>query len=343
MVSFALKGAVIDYAQLEGRARFLAREKLPLRLELHTFGPRDLYDSAGREKCLANLNRLQQTFGRAELTVHIPFQDVNLVTRAAFDHDQVAVTLEFADRCGAKKIVMHRYWGMVFGDAPARSNRVEAAEGFNAAVRSLARQAPGITLLVENMGFYFLASCKRGDYLAGPIDHFFPWEVAAFRADMAANAIANVEPFIDVAHATLSCNLFNRLKADVSDLDTDPRFTGITQDDLDRANRLHPFDFLDASMPWLHISDSHLLAAPFPQDLPQVSLTSEGLELGTGNLPFQSLPEQLANGSAPTTLLLEVDPGKGDNYADNYAQCRSLKYLRQCFDAEMTDASAGRN
>ncbi|MEP3669606.1 MAG: hypothetical protein ABJN42_23065, partial [Roseibium sp.] len=75
----------------------------------------------------------------------------------------------------------------------------------------------------------------------------------------------------------------------------------------------------------------------------QVSLTSEGLELGTGNLPFQSLPEQLANGSAPTTLLLEVDPGKGDNYADNYAQCRSLKYLRQCFDAEMTDASAGRN
>ena len=333
MVSFALKGAVGDYAQLEGRAAFLARQGLPLCLELHTFGSRDLYAPAARQQCLDNLNRLQDIYGAADLTVHIPFQDVDLVTREAFDADQVADTLRFAEECGAGRIVMHRYWGMVYGNKPPRSHRQEAADGFNIIVRRLARQNPNVTLLIENMGFYFLASRKPEDYLAGPIDHFFPWEIAAFRSEMDAHGINNAEPFIDVAHATLSSNLFNHLRTGYAGLRDDPRFSGITDDDLDQADQLHPFDFVDAKMPWLHISDSHLLSISGNEDLSQEALTSEGLEIGKGNLPFQTLPAKLNMGAANTVLLLEVDPAKGENYAENGAQCRSLAALKTIFDA----------
>jgi len=54
MVHFALKAAAIEYSQMAARARHLAAASLPLRLELHTFGKRDLYDKAGRQQCLEN-------------------------------------------------------------------------------------------------------------------------------------------------------------------------------------------------------------------------------------------------------------------------------------------------
>lgn len=332
MVSFALKGAVIDYAQIEARAKFLSHVGLPLCLELHTFGHRDLYDPERRKTCLSNLERLEAEFGKADLTVHIPFQDVATVTTEMFDSRQVADTLEFAQQCGAVRIVMHRYWGMVYGNSPSRCMRAEATASFNETIMQLAAVAPDIMILVENMGHYFLASRKQGDYLAGPIDNFFPWEIAEFRAYLAKQEIKNVFPFIDVAHATLTSNLYNFRRQLGSDVDLPACFSGITDDDLDRVSNLHPFDFVDQSMPWLHISDSRLMRCDTDEQLSQDMLTCEGLEIGMGNLPFSELPRRLGAGKAETVLLLEVEPGESETYVDNGAQYRSLERLRQCFE-----------
>lgn len=331
MIGFALKGAVIDYAQLAARAAYLQAAGLPLRLELHTFGPRDLYAPEGRRQCLANLARLQEAFGPVELTVHIPFQDVNLVTEADFDAEQVRDTLAFASEAGAGQIVMHRYWAMVYGDKPPRCDRTTATQAFDATVIALAREHPDIALLVENMGHYFLASRKAGDHLAGPLDHFFPWDIAAFRRAMADAGITNVHPFIDVAHATLSSNLFNHCRDNWDQTRDDPRFQGIEPSDLDRTDHLAPFDFVDGQMPWLHVSDSRF-ADDGNSDLPQEHLTSEGLEIGKGNLPFATLPDHLDSGRADTVLLLEVEPGPGETYVDNGAQHRSLDAMRSIFN-----------
>jgi len=334
MVSFALKGAVIDYSQIEARARYLNHARLPLQLELHTFGPRDLYDQDCRKTCLNNLSRLEGEFGKAELTVHIPFQDVETVTSEKFDADQVADTLEFAQQCGAGRIVMHRYWGMVYGNKPPRSARAEATAGFNETIRQLAPLAPEIAILVENMGHYFLASRKAGDYLAGPLDHFFPWEIAEFRTYLLSQGITNVYPFVDVAHATLTSNLFNHRRKLASNVELPACYSGITDDDLDHATKLHPFEFVDKDMPWLHISDSRLTDCPADHDIAQEALTCEGLEIGVGNLPFSKLPDRLAGGKADTVLLLEIEPGDGETYVKNGAQYRSLERLRHCFSSQ---------
>mgnify|MGYP003679277732 CR=1 FL=1 len=334
MVSFALKGAVIDYPQIEARAKCLSHAGLPLCLELHTFGHRDLYDSERRKACLSNLTRLEEEFGNADLTVHIPFQDVDTVTSELFDARQVADTLEFAQQCGSGRIVMHRYWGMMHGDTPPRSSRAEATAGFNETIRELSLLAPEVALLVENMGHYFLASRKPDDYLAGPLDHFFPWEIAEFSAYLDTHEITNVFPFVDVAHATLTSNLFNYRRQLPSGTDLPAYFSGITNDDLDRASNLHPFDFVDEAMPWLHISDSRLTHCAADQNIPQEALTCEGLEIGVGNLPFSELPERLAGGASDTVLLLEVEPGDGETYVDNGAQYRSLERLRRYFSLQ---------
>jgi len=269
--------------------------------------------------------------GPVELTLHIPPQDVETVTTRNFDADQVADSLAFADACGATSIVMHRYWGLVYGNKPKRCDRDIATAGFNDVVAELARTAPNIRLLVENMGHYFLASRKIGDHLAGPLDHFFPWDVADFRKDMSARGLTNVQPFIDVAHATLSANLFNHFRQHKAQIGDDVRYQGITETDLSHAGKLHPFDFIDPEMPWLHISDSHYLALLNEGALPQIALTSEGLEVGTGNLPFGTLPARVNGGDAPTVLLLEVEPGANDTQVNNTAQCRSLDCLRTFF------------
>jgi len=331
MVGFALKGSLIDYAQLAARAAHLQAAGLPLRIELHTFGPRDLYAPEGRRWCLANLDRLQDTFGPAELTVHIPFQDVNLVTEADFDAEQVRGTLAFATEAGAGQVVMHRYWGMVHGDKPPRCDRATATASFNETVIALAREHPDVALLVENMGHYFLASKKASDYLAGPLDHFFPWDIAAFRRAMADEGATNVHPFIDVAHATLTSNLFNHCRNHWDKTCGDPRFQGIEPSDLDESDRLAPFDFVDGLMPWLHVSDS-LLADEGDPELGLAHLTSEGLEIGKGNLPFARLPEHLDSARADTVLLLEVEPGPGESYVENGAQYRSLDQMRSIFN-----------
>ncbi|HEV7371466.1 TIM barrel protein [Arenibaculum sp.] len=335
MPAFSLKAAAIDYGQLEDRSRRLARLGLPVTLELHTFGGRDVDSQDGRRAALANLARLRDAFGEVAPTVHVPYQSVERVTREDFDEAQVERSVAFAREAGAHAVVVHRYWGLVFGDAPPRSTRAEATAGFNEAITRLARAAGDVRLLVENVGHYSLLPRDGRHILSGPLDHFFPWEIAAFRAHVEAERLANVGVFVDVAHATLSANLFNVRRARGAPV-PDRRFDWITDDDLDRTDTLHPFDFVDPAMDYLHVSDSRLLAGHewrAPDEPLLVEATcSEGMEVGTGNLPWAALPARLGGG-ARATLVLEVEPGPGDSHVSNGAQERSLRHLAKVFEA----------
>src|SRR3546814_14373354 len=79
-------------------------------------------------------------------------------------------------------IVLHRYWGLVFGEgAPRAVDKASAEIAFNEVIRDLADAASGKRLLVENVGHYSLLPRDGRNYLSGPLYHFFPWEIASFR------------------------------------------------------------------------------------------------------------------------------------------------------------------
>src|SRR3546814_15208384 len=71
---------------------------------------------------------------------------------------------------------------MVFGEgAPRAVDKASAEIAFNEVIRDLADAASGKRLLVENVGHYSLLPRDGRNYLSGPLDHFFPWEIARFR------------------------------------------------------------------------------------------------------------------------------------------------------------------
>jgi hypothetical protein len=345
MVDFSLKAAAIDMMQLEARARAMSALGLPINLELHTFGARDIDVPDTFESAVQNIDRLKQNHCVNSLVVHVPLQSVAVVTSCNFDSDQCLRGIAFADRVGANAIVLHRYWALVFGKgSPRMENKRMAEAAFNEVVKDLSRAASGKRLLVENVGHYSLLPRDGESYLAGPLDHFFPWEIARFRAFTRQERLNNVEPFVDVAHATLSSNLFNRKRAASSLHDGDPRFIGIDDEDLDEAAWLNPFDFVDQTMPYLHASDAIVLnpsqitrAALSDAELTR-SIVSEGLEIGTGSLPFEKLPDHFGQTG---TIVLEVDPAVGESHVDNDAQCRSLKTLQGIYTNRTGGQCAG--
>jgi hypothetical protein len=337
MPKFALKAAVADFDQLAARASYMMERELPVRIELHTFGLRDIGDKTGRDHAHANVRRLMDEFPVESLVVHVPPQSVALVTRTNFDVEQCHRSITFAHEIKAAAVVMHRYYGLVFGDEPARiADREEAVAGFETIVRDLAVFADKMPLLVENVGHYSLLPRDGSHYMSGPLDHFFPWEIERFRVFLAQAGISNVAPFVDVAHATLSANLFNRRHGQPELTRDDPRFAWITADDLDRTAWLDPFEFVDDKMPYLHISDAVRLdvAACHDPALEEQTLTkslvSEGLEIGTGNLPFATLPSRSGSDGI---LVLEVDPAPGEAHIANGAQLRSLDALMAIYGA----------
>lgn len=345
MVDFSLKAAAIDPGQLDSRVRAMTSLGLPVNLELHTFGARDIDAPATFETAAANVNRVKSDHFVDGLVVHVPLQSVAVVTSRDFDADQCLRSIEFADRVGADAIVLHRYWGLVFGEGAPRATDKRAAEAaFNDVIKDLARAANGKRLLVENVGHYSLLPRDGKNYLSGPLDHFFPWEVARFREFVRQEALENVEPFMDVAHATLSSNLFNRKRAAYSSVQGDPRFAWISDEDLERAEWLHPFDFVDPAMPYLHASDAVLLdrGQIAETDLDEAVLTrsivSEGLEIGAGSLPFDRLPDCFGQTGM---IVLEVDPAPGESHVENGAQPRSLQYLHDIYSNRTPPQCAG--
>ena len=76
------------------------------------------------------------------------------------------------------------------------------------------------------------------------------------------------------------------------------------------------------------------------------SIVSEGLEVGSGSLPFENLPDRFGRTG---TIVLEVDPATGESHVENGAQRRSLLTLweiyrkrtgGQCAGAEMGGAES---
>jgi hypothetical protein len=337
-LNLSLKAAVADYDQLRGRAADLDGLGLPIRLELHTFGGRDVDDPKGFDRALEQIARLRSEFEVTSLVVHVPLQSVPVVTRLAFDTAQCSRCIAFAIAAGASAVVLHRYYALVYGAEPARiGSKAEAEAGFEEITRGLAEEAGDMPLRVENVGHYSLLPRDGRSFLTGPLDHFFPWEVARFRDFTAKAGLTSVKPFIDVAHATLSANLFNRARARRDEVRDDPRFVWITDEDLDQAQWLDPFDFVDVGMDYLHVSDAVQLdsascaSAGLDEAILTRSIVSEGLELGTGNLPFATLPARFGTTG---TLVLEVDPAPGESHTGNGAQRRSAERLRAHFTAD---------
>lgn len=335
MPHFALKAAAIDHDQLAARALALAGADLPVRLELHTFGARDIDDEASRRAACDNIARLRDCHAVESLVVHVPLQSVAIVTKQAFDFDQCARAIDFAHAIDAAGVVVHRYYALVHGDDPVRIERREdATRAFEQIVVRLARRLGQQRLLVENVGHYSILPRDGRSFLGGPLDHFFPWEIQRFRDFLTAENLTTVEPFVDIAHATLSANLFNRRRADPRGTQADARFRWIDDDDLARTDWLDPLDFVDPCMSYLHVSDAIKLeraecAAPMLDETRLTrSIVTEGLELGMGTLPFADLPGRFGRTG---DLVLEVDPGAGDTHVTNGAQARSLAALRRVF------------
>lgn len=335
MPNFALKAAVIEYDQLAARATALAEMDLSVRLELHTFGSRDIDDDASRRVARDNVARLRDHHAIESLVVHVPLQSVAVVTKQAFDFEQCARAIEFADAIDAAGVVIHRYYALVHGDDPVRVEcRQDAVHGFEQIVLRLARLlGPRRRLLVENVGHYSLLPRDGRSYLSGPLDHFFPWEIQRFRDFLTAENLTAVEPFVDVAHATLSANLFNRRRADPHGTRDDARFRWIDDDDLAHAAWLNPLDFVDPAMSYLHVSDAIQLdreecAAPLDEARLTQAIVTEGLELGLGTLQLSDLPGRFGRTG---DLVLEVDPGACESHVRNAAQTRSLTTLRDVF------------
>lgn len=345
MPNFYLKGAGRDLEQLADRAARLQRLGLPIRLELHTFGASDVDTAGERARVQSNLRRLREKFGPLELLIHVPLQKVPVVTRMNYDSEQVSQSLALAQDLQAHAVVMHRYWGLTLGDASPRCSRDEAIAGFNATVIELSREAGAITLLVENVGHYSLLPRDGHHYLCGPLDHFFPWEIAEFHSFLEANGLHNVAVLIDVAHATLSTNMFN-IRRRLPSIRTDPRFRWILEEDLARARALHPFDFMDPRIRYLHVSDSCLLSeaelcAPrLPAEVLTAAICTEGLEVGRGNLPWRQLPIHVPHSAS---IVLEVDPGTGETHSKNGAQERSLVALQNLFREPQAPENANAN
>ena len=338
MPEFSLKAAAIDYEQLADRASRLHRIGAPIRIELHTFGERDVESDQGRRQVRDNVRRLRDGYGDIELVVHVPYQSVQKITEIDFDAEQVKSAIALAGDIGARAVVMHRYWGLVFGDAAARCSREDAVAGFNETVRDLSVYAQNIRLLVENVGHYSLLPRDGKHFLSGPLDHFFPWEMRALRDYLYAEGLSNVDVFADVAHATLSANMFNICRRYPHYREADPRFHWITEADLAKCDLLHPFDFVDGEMTYLHASDSRFLTRA-DMDGPAISESliiaatcTEGLELGAGNLPWPQLPAAFSE-SPDAVIVLEVEPSADETHLDNGAQERSLLALGDVFDA----------
>lgn len=356
MIECGMKGAAGSMRQLHDRAERLTRLGLPVIIELHTFGPGDLYDERDFAASAAVVARLRGQYP-ARLFVHVPYQQLAVVLTKPFDRDQVLRTVEFAHAVDAEGIVIHRYFGLVRGGEAVEIPRAEAEQRFEHEVVQISRALDGRLGFVENLGFFWLRPTSTTRYLTSALDHFFPWEAARFRRFLHLEQILNVHPMVDVAHATLSANMYNALRSHPGRFRDDPRFQGITDDDLERVAWLSPYDFLAVQPPYLHVSDAIYLSQDEIGGLPEqpearaaelinTAATSEALPLGAGNLDITAVLRQLAGQPGPHPLVIaEIDPSDGQSHDANAAQeaaVRQFVELAASIDADRFPRSRGR-
>ena len=138
-----LKAAAIDPAQLADRARRNGPAGTADPGSNSTpSAPATWMIRDGRRRAEAAVRTLAAAHPLTQLVVHVPYQGVADVTVRDFDADQVRRTIDFAGAVGAEAVVVHRYWGLVFGDAPPRTTREEAVAGFALAKFATSRSTP---------------------------------------------------------------------------------------------------------------------------------------------------------------------------------------------------------
>src|SRR3546814_4300985 len=111
MVDFSLKAAAIDKEQLGARGRAMTELGLPVNLELHTFGARDIDTRDSFKTAIANVERFNADNSVNGLVVQVPLQSVAVVTSRDFDADPCIRNIEFVARVGTDEIGPHRQWG----------------------------------------------------------------------------------------------------------------------------------------------------------------------------------------------------------------------------------------
>jgi hypothetical protein len=268
--------------------------------------------------------------------VHVPYQDPEVVTSRPFDREQVRRTAELADALDAEAIVVHRYWALTGPGASSQTPRHEAEAAFDEEMLRLSRNARRQLILVENLGHFWLEPRSLGRYLAGPLDHFFPWEMERFATYMRDHGASNVVPMVDIAHACITANMFNLMRQHFSTLRHDQRFQGITAPDLDQRRWLTPYDYVDGTPRYFHGSDAifigtgetTLQSVDTRADLLTL-LTSEAMPVGRGNLDFSALVDRWLRLPAPEPLVIaEVNPDAGQTHERNGAQEDAIRRWR---------------
>ena len=287
MLQYGMKAAIRFPRQLADRVERLRRLDLPVIIELHTFGE-ELRHRPEFTVCVEAAMRLRERH-HARLFVHVPYQQPEVVTKLQFDREQVLRAIELAEAIDAEGIILHRYWALAVAGEWAGIPKNEAEAAFNEEMRRLSRELGHRDGWVENLGFFWLRPRGAGRYLAGPLDHFLPWEVKRFTNFLDREGIINIRPMLDIAHAAVSANMFTLLRKHLSRLRTDPRFQGITAEDLSQRAALTPYDFLQYSPRYLHLSDALFLGDPtrLTDAAMAEMLTSESMPVGAGNLDFR--------------------------------------------------------
>ena len=309
--------------QIRNRIAGFAQLGLPAVIELHLFGLEELHEGLQRtvEACRA--------FEGVEYIVHIPLTDK--ASGYIFDVQtesgkHIRAALDLCTLINAKELVLHRCFGFDKGFTKA-----EAERGFQEKVRlwdGWAREK-GVHIVYENYGFVWLPQGLGKDHLVSPLDHFFPWDMAGFTGFVKKNDLKNTGMLLDLAHACLSANMFNLLKADPG-FSGDPRFGNIYPEDLARSACLRVEDFLVEGIEYFHVSDAYVWQAAAGVGDVKKYLYTEGLPVGKGTIGYPVILDRLKGGK---TLVMEIEPEHGD-HVNNQAQLTGAKLFRDRYFKE---------
>lgn len=303
--------------QLADRMKRFERLSLKPVIELHLAGLDDIY---------ANNKRIAELCGEhdCEYMVHFPVKDMK--TKYLFDaynneDTNVQSALDFCKMVNSSILIMHRCFGFNRGLAKG-----DAEEMFLDKLKrwdAMAREKK-IRILFENYGFIWLPEAFEREFVTSPLDHFFPWDIKDFNDRAVKMNMNNIGVLLDVAHATLSSNMFNMLKKFPA-LESDRRFANIYDADLEKKDILKPEDFVLDCVNYFHISDAFAWSAKDGINDLSKYLYTEGLPIGKGNIDYREIFGRITGNGV---MVMEIEPENGD-YANNVSQQQGIELIRE--------------
>ena len=316
-IRYGMKAAPYYLDQLIDRVEKYKQLGMKPAIELHLFGSRDIFGKS-RKMVEKNCRRIPE----CDYITHFPIFDLDtgyIYDAATLDVSILEKVFDFCSAIGSHYLVMHRCFG--FG---SDLKKEKADEGFLEMVINWDKEGAdrGIRILIENYGFVWLPKEFHKEFVSSPIDHFFPWDIERFIKKTDKLGLDHVGVLLDIAHASLSCNMFNMLKKDTV-LKDDKRFQNIFEEDLFRTDSLSIGDFILDSIHFFHISDTFTWSPADGMENMRKYLYTENLPIGEGNLDFPGFIDRFQEGS---WMIMEIDPEDG-NYTDNRAQLSAIKYF----------------